>query len=227
MVELSLFENLTAPEVKNAMSNFRSHQYKQGEYLFNMGDEADSIFILQEGLVKISYISIDGDEKILDIFEPGDILGELFLGKYRHRIGHAQALRDTLAYKLSERQLYRLVQRNAEIALNLIRHLADEQREQMARMHALLRADARCRLLGTLLSLGRQFCCVNSDIFELDPMITQEDLANLSGLNRSTVSSLINKLRREGILGGSGRNLMVHMPEAERLLRESGFELLE
>ena len=94
-------------------------------------------------------------------------------------------------------------------------------------MHALMRADARYRLLGTLLSVARRFCCTDGDWFELPSSLTQEDIANMAGLNRSTVSSLINELRREGILGGTGRSLTVNRIAVEDLLEEAGLEVLE
>lgn len=225
---VSLFEDLSADVIEQAFASTRHYHYKQGEYLFNTGEQADTLFLLLDGLVKITYITMSGDENILDIFESGDIFGELWLGKYRHRIGHAIALKDTVACKLTEPELYALIQKYPAMGINFIKHLVDERRENMARMHALLRADATCRLLGTLLSLSRRHCCITENgLFQLDQNITQEDIANITGLNRSTVSSLINKLRREGVLGGTGRILNINVVEVEKRLEAAGFELLE
>jgi len=49
----------------------------------------------------------------------------------------------------------------------------------------------------------------------------------MTGLNRSTVSVLINDLRRQGILGGTGRLLSVNRAAVEELLEQSGSEILE
>lgn len=225
--QIDLFDDLSPDEVQSVLAMIRRHTYKRGDYLFNTGEPADSLFILESGLVKVSYITIDGGEKILDMFEPGDIFGELFLGKYRHRIGQAQAMRESVVYKLTESDLHELIHDFPAMGINLIRHLVDEQREILARMHALLYADARSRLLGVLLSIARRYCCTHQDEFVLNDVITQEDLANLAGLNRSTVSSLINVLRREGALGGTGRSLTVNRRVVSHLLEEVGVDLLE
>jgi CRP-like cAMP-binding protein len=58
-------------------------------------------------------------------------------------------------------------------------------------------------------------------------LLTQEDIANLTGLNRSTVSLLINELRRQGILGGTRRALSINKRAIEAILEESGSEILE
>lgn len=224
---INLFNGLTGNEIEEVLKLAPPKSYRKGDFIFYTGDAADALYILQLGTVKVSYVTLNGDEKILNIFRPGDIFGELFLGKYRHRIGEAQALDDVIVCKMCEETFLSLIQRLPQVALNFIRHLADGQREMMARTHSLMRADAKYRLLGILLSMARRYCCTESDWFELPASLTQEDIANMAGLNRSTVSSLINDLRRDGVLGGIGRSLQVNRKAIEALLEEAGLEVLE
>lgn len=224
---INLFNGLTGAEIEEVLRLAPPKSYRKGEYIFYAGDTADALFLLQLGTVKVSYITLNGDEKILNIFRPGDIFGELFLGKYRHRVGEAQALDDVIVCKLCEETFLSLIQRFPQIALNFIRHLVDSQRETLARSHALMRADAKYRLLGILLSLARRYCCTDGDWFDLPASLTQEDIANMAGLNRSTVSSLINDLRRDGVLGGTGRALRANRSAIEAILEEVGLEVLE
>ena len=224
--DVELFSSLEPHEIEEIMRVMPSYEYQRGQYVFYAGDVADSLFVLHSGTVKVSYITLNGDEKVLNIFKPGDVFGELFLGKYRHRIGEAQALEHVVVGRLCEETFLDLVARFPRIALNFMRHLADFQRETLARMHALMRMEARYRLLGTLLSVARRYCCTDGSWFELPASLTQEDIANMAGLNRSTVSTLINELRRENILGGSGRSLAVNRAAVETILEEAGFDVL-
>lgn len=224
---INLFKGLSPDEIEEVLELAPPKSYRKGEYIFLTGDAADALFILQSGTVKVSYVTLNGDEKILNIFRRGDIFGELFLGKYRSRVGEAQALDDVVVCKLCEETFLALTQRFPQITLNFIRHLADSQRETLARTHALMRADAKYRLAGILLSMARRYCCTDLDWFELPASLTQADIANMTGLNRSTVSSLINDLRRDGVLGGEGRALRVNRTAIEALLEEAGLEVLE
>lgn len=224
---INLFDGLTEDEIEEVLKLAPHKSYHKGEFIFYAGDAADALFLLQLGTVKVSYVTLNGDEKILNVFRPGDIFGELFLGKYRLRVGEAQALDDVIVCTMCEDTFLSLTQRFPRIAFNFIRHLADSQREAMARTHALMRADAKSRLVGILLSLARRYCCTEPDWFELPASLTQEDIANLAGLNRSTVSSLINELRRDEVLGGAGRSLRVNRTAIEALLEEAGLEVLE
>jgi CRP-like cAMP-binding protein len=223
----TLFDGLSTNDIEKILPQLRSRKFRPPQIIFYIRQEADCLFLLQNGLVQIGYIAPNGDYKILDICEEGDIFGDMFLGDYRFRIGQAQALTNVSVYLLHEEELYRLMRQYPQISINFIRHLSDSKRRLFARFHALQHADAKARLLGTLLSLARNMCCRDGNYFVLNQAISQQTMADMTGLNRSTVSSLINRLRQDEILGGSGRYLLVDMPRLEQFLQHEGVELLE
>jgi len=225
--QVHLFQGLTPPQMDDVLRIMPVTSFRKNEYIFMAGDDADALYIVQVGNVKVAYVDLSGEEKILSIFQTGDIFGHLFLGKYRKRIGNAQALSDVILCRLTEVDFINLIQRFPLVALNFIRHQADEHRESVARMHALMSTDAQHRLLGTLLLLARRYCCDEPEWFTLPESLTQEDIANMAGLNRSTVSLLINELRRQDVLGGTGRVLMVNKKAVEQILQSNGSEILE
>lgn len=227
LCNINLFEGLDDEQTTQILQSMPVESYRQQEFLFHAGDEADCIFILQVGSVKLSYINLNGNEKVLSILQPGDIFGDLFLGKFRSRIGFAQAMDDVVVCRLLEDNFLPLIQQFPRMALNFIRHQANEHRLTMARMQALMGMNARERLLGMFLNLARRYCHEEEAWFTLHETLTQEDLANMTGLNRTTVSSLINEFRRDGILGGSGRVITVNRQAVLETLEQTGSELLE
>ena len=224
---INLFEGLSDEQAAQVLQSMPAESYRRQEYLFHTGDEADCVFILRVGVVKLSYVNLNGDEKVLSILQSGDIFGDLFLGKFRSRIGFAQAIDDVVVCRLLEKDFLQLIQQFPRVALNFIRHQANEHRLTMARMQALMGMNARERLLGMFLNLARRYCCEEQPWFTLHETLTQEDLANMTGLNRTTVSSLINEFRRDGILGGSGRVITVNRQAVLEALEQTGSELLE
>ena len=110
-------------EVDDLLRTLRSRAIPQGQFIFSTGQEATCLYILHDGLIKVSYITPDGDTKILEICETGDIFGELFLGEYRFRIGQAEAMTDCVVYVLNEDDLQRIIKTYPTIAMNFIRHL--------------------------------------------------------------------------------------------------------
>jgi CRP-like cAMP-binding protein len=222
-----LFHSLKVDAVSAALERIALVEFERNQFVFHAGDSAHHVYLLFEGLVKISYLNRGGDEKIISIFQAGDVFGELFLGKYPQRIGTARTITPVLVGRISRDGLLDAIARIPQLGLNLIGHLADEQRETLARLHALMHIDARHRLLGTLLSLARRAGHREGNWIELAAGITQDDLASIACLNRSTVSTHVNDLRAQGVLGGRGRIILINREAVEALLHDAGMEILE
>ncbi len=222
-----LFADLLLDEIERALPLMNVANYPRRTCIFHVQEPADAVYMLISGLVKVSYMNLRGDEKTISLFQAGDIFGELFLGKYPLRIGTACVLEDACVLKIYRTHLTTLLTRFPALNLRFIAHLADEQRELLARLHALMHTDARHRLLGTLLSLARRTTASDALWVELPYSLTQEVIANLACLNRSTANILINQLRAEGILGGGGRRLLVNRSAVQAWLDAEGTDILE
>lgn len=224
----SFLHRLDDQEVQCLLQRATLEQRAKGEFVFHVGDSANAVYVLIQGTIKKTFVNPGGDEKTISIYLPGDLFGHLFLGKYRHRVASAQALDDVTVARLPESSLTQLIGQHPRIGMALISHLADEQRQTLARLHALMHMDVRHRLLGTLLSLGRHCCAdAQAEWFDVPTAITQTDLAHLACMNRSTVNVMINSLRSQGILGGEGRTIKVNRAAVERVLLDAGMEILE
>ncbi|MDX2141220.1 MAG: Crp/Fnr family transcriptional regulator [Chloroflexota bacterium] len=222
-----LFSGLTPDEMNLIQRALRVTHISRGAFVFRAGEQALMIYLVYEGVIKKTYSNARGDEQVLGIFQPGDMFGHLFLGKYPKRIATAIAVTDAIIAGLVKSDLERLIRDIPQLGLNLIQQFSDEQREIWARLHAMRQANAHYRLLGTLLTLARRVPGSGDGWAHLPTGITQADIASLAGLNRTTASLLINDLRREAVLGGSGRVLTVHRARVEHLLEEAGLEILE
>lgn len=224
---LRLFSNLSQAELRELSPLLRRETHPRGEFLFHMGDKADRLYFLERGTVKAVVLSPDGDERILDVFRAGDLFGELFFMTVARRIFAAQAVTAVTVYAMAERAFTALLERRPDLARNFIRHLARQYRRATLRLQALLSASAGLRLLAILLDLGERIGRRTRGRYVLlDGGLTQGDLAQMAGLHRSTVSTLINAYRRQGILGGRGTRLRIHRARAKALLERTGVPML-
>jgi len=223
---LHLFKDLTPEELRELSPFLGMQQYRRGEFIFHMGEEADRLYFLDKGTIKITVMSPEGEERILDIFKAGDTFGELFFAKtMRRRIGTAQAISDVAVRTMTGESFMDLMRTRPDLCLNFVRHLVEQQRRAMMRMEALMHIDAGPRLLAILLDLAERCGQETGDCYTLPDNLTQADLARMVGLNRSTVSLLINDYRRKGILGGHGNTLIIYPIPARDFLREAGLML--
>lgn len=224
--QVHLFHHLGQGKLQEILQLLPVRTVHRGDYLYRTGDPANELFILRSGAVKLLYITAAGREQIIDIVQPGGVLGDFFLSDTRAHLISAQALEDTVAHRLSTEMLIRLTERSPCLLFQLVHAMAYAQRQMVRRMQVLLQPVPEDRLLGVLFDLsGARSPSANTETWVVLPAtITQEDIANLAALNRSTVSLLINRLRREGILGGQGRTLTINTARARMALQALGLD---
>src|SRR5215212_2776328 len=103
----------------NAM--MRTTKRRRGEWIFALGDRADSIYLLQEGRMKITALSEDGHEVLHEIIGPGQIFGETSTILGIPRTTSAQALEASLLRELSRKNFESLLIAYPEISLQLLK----------------------------------------------------------------------------------------------------------
>ncbi len=222
---VQLFKGLAARELRELAPLLQTHDYHRGQFIFHIGEKADRLFFLDRGTVKISLISPEGEERILDVFKRGDTFGELFFGKDKRRVATAQAMTSVTVRTMTEEAFRGLMRTRPDLCLNFVRHLVDHQRRTLARMEALMHVAASPRLLAILLDLGERCAQLSDDRYTLLGTLTQETLARMAGLNRSTVSTIISEYRQKGILGGQRGMLVIYRSRARAALKKAGLTL--
>jgi len=222
--DLRLFETLTPRQLRKLKPLFGVRHYRQGEVLFQMGDTADLLYFVEKGAIKASLISPEGNEHVLDIFKPGDVFGELFATEGHQRTATAEALSTVIVRTLTEDAFKRLMQMLPDVCHYFVRYLVEEQRRTLVRLEAVMHMETGPRLLTFLLDLAERCGRRTNGYSTLVPgRITQGELASMVGLNRTTVTLLINAYRREGVLGGRRNILLIHPARARAALRRAGF----
>jgi CRP/FNR family transcriptional regulator len=222
---LHLFKGLTARELDGLKPLVDRRDYRHGDVIFQMGESTDRLYFLGRGTVSISVTSHEGEEHILEIFKPGDTFGELFVGQDMRRLGTAQALTDVEVWTMTEEAFRNFMQTRPDLCLNFIRQLVDRQRRGLARMEALMHVASGPRLLAILLDLGERCGQLVDDRYALPEKLTQENLAHMTGLHRSTVSKLVNNYRRKRVLGGQRGRLVLYLSRTRAALKKAGLVL--
>ncbi len=223
---LHLFKGLTSRELNELESLLDRREYRRGDVIFQMGENADRLHFLGKGTVSISVASPEGEERILEIFKPGDTFGDLFLGQDRRRLGTARAFTDVEVWTMKEEAFRNFTRARPDLCLNFIRQLVDRQRRNLARIEALMHVASGPRLLATLLVLGERCAPLVDDRYTLPGKLTQESLALMTGLHRSTVSNLVNDYRRKKILGGQRGRLVLYVGRTRVALKKAGLVLV-
>ncbi len=169
-------------------------QVPRGAYLFLRGDPADAFYLLQAGEIDIILVSPDGRELVINEMRPGDFFGELGLLTGRPRSADAMARKAADLVGIPRQAFLSALECDSRLAIRLLKVTATRLSRTSDFESALAFLDAQSRLARVLLDLDQQ----NADKGYIT--ISQEELAQRSGLIRQTVAKTLGHWRRKGWL---------------------------
>lgn len=180
----------------------RSVRFASGAVLFAQGAEANSVFYLQNGGVKLSVLSATGKEAVVGMLGPGDFFGEGCLAGQPFRMSTASAVFPTTVLRIPKRQMTRLLHEQPEFSDRFIAHMLTRNIRIEEDLVDQLFNSSEKRLARMLLLLARYG---KEDAPQRTlPKLSQETLAEMVGTTRSRVNFFMNKFRRLGFIEYNG-----------------------
>ncbi len=209
-----LFGDLSEAELRELEQSTRLVMLRRGEALYLEGDPRSSLHQLGSGRIKLSRISVDGKEFILDLVAPGEIFGEMTLLDDEPRDTMAVALEDSQVLAIPVAKLEALLQRRPELAWKVAKLIGRHRKRFESRVASLLFKKVQSRLAGLLLELGEEYGTRDSRGMLLQIQLNQQELGNLIGASREIVNQTLSDFRRRGFIGQEGRQLIIrhHQP---------------
>lgn len=185
----------------------------RGAALYRGHDEFDSLFAVRSGAFKSVGVSRAGEEKVTGFHFPGEVLGLDAINSERHTYD-AIALEDSEVCVIPYAALTQLALRIPVLQSRLLRILSSDISRDQGLMLLLGSMTAEQRLCAFLLSLSRrhQKLGYSADRFHL--RMTREDIGSYLGLTLETVSRLLSRLQRDGLIGARQREIELKNPEA-------------
>jgi CRP/FNR family transcriptional regulator, cyclic AMP receptor protein len=187
--------------------------------LYRPGETLSAAYLVRAGRVRLLRVARNGRAAVFAILRPGDLFGDVFRPELSVSDELAVAAGDVTVWAFEGKTLRAQLESEPALAVEMVRAYAEQVRALRARVLGLTFKEVPARLAETLLSVGEAHGerCVHSGETDLRG-ITQQDLADLVGASRSFVSTLVNELKREGILGNVGRVLCIRDQKALRRL---------
>jgi K+-sensing histidine kinase KdpD len=119
-----LFHKLSSSEVADFLDKFKEEQYPAGTILFEANTSGDKVFVIQKGTIRISRVTVFGDETTLDILKQGEIVGELSSLDGQSRSARATCIEDATLLSLEKSEFEKLLISNHKVAFNLLGELS-------------------------------------------------------------------------------------------------------
>ncbi|MCK9243743.1 MAG: Crp/Fnr family transcriptional regulator [Candidatus Marinimicrobia bacterium] len=206
---IPLFADLKDDIIQKIYNLMQKRIYKKGNIILMEEEFGDTLFILNKGSVKITRLSDDGREVILSILGEGDFFGEMSIFDGENRSANVVALEDTAVLILKRGDFLDLLEKHPRIAIVLLQEMAMRLRRSDQQIEGLSLSDAENRIAMSLLRLAEDLGIIKQGQVVIENLPYQQDIANMAGTSRETVSRMLTLLQRKGYVQKRGRRLII------------------
>lgn len=181
--------------------SFQSVHISDKGLLYRQGFSCPHIFLINKGIVKLSYITEQGDEWTVALLGRGDIIGGLQANSSKKVMEEtAQALGDASLYRIEYHDFKALISHQPELSWQLFERQCIRRHKAERKLLDILAQPVENRIITMLKELAEIFGKRCTHGYALEIRLTQQELADLVGASRPVVSTLMNDLRSRGML---------------------------
>lgn len=206
---LPLFAGMPSALLRELAEEMTLHTIKKRQVVFLPGDPGKSLFFVVDGRVKVSKVNRDGKELTLYYCQPGDFLGEQILVEGGPRQEMAEAFEASTLVEVPIGRFNQLIDQEVNFAARLVRALAHRQRAIEGRIEQLAFKDVHAKMAELLLRLAEEEGVIETGGLLIAMKITHQEMANLVGSTRETVSLTLAQFRKKGLIRIQGRKIVV------------------
>ena len=211
--KVPLFSTLTDEEFDTLAHIFVARSYRRNQIIFMEEQTGDYMYLVLWGKVKVAKSAAGGKETIIAIHRAGDFFGEMSLLDGKTSPATVSAMEDSRIISVSGDDFRKHLLHNEKVMLQIIQVLCARLRE-VWQVQSQNHRTAGARIRMGLYDLAAKHGVRDAHGTIIDLKITHQDLAEMVGTSRETVTRALARLREEGLLEISGRRITLTDPQA-------------
>ena len=185
-------------EMHKALENHDVIEYKKKQTIYSEGQHPNKLYYIQDGKVKIFKTSDGGKELIISLLSAGDFFGHISLIENAVYDEFAETLEESSIRVIPRKEFEQLITTNQEIALKVIKLLANNIAEKEQQLVALAYHSLRKRVADALLTLKKKYAKEDEAPFSMS--ISREDLANIAGTATESLIRTLSDFKNEKLI---------------------------
>ena len=206
---INLFYNVKEDFLENASSFCKINNYPKGSMVILEEEYGDKLFIVKTGTVKITRVNDEGKEVILALLGAGDFFGEMAILDGNSRSANVLAQEKCELVTINKEDFLEMLKKNFQICMNLLEELAVRLRKSDQQIEALSLSDAEHRIGVSILNLAEDMGVIKNGEVTIESLPYQQDIANMAGTSRETVSRVLKVFEDRMLISKSGHTLKI------------------
>lgn len=213
--KVPMFAALTDEDLLRISAMIKHHKFAKGQPLILEGEPSDTLYIIQQGHVKLSKMTPEGKEQILHILTQGDFFGELSIFNSDELCNFsAYALKETNICMLTRTDMEQLMTDNPEISLRVLKSVTRRLAHTENLAQSLATKDPEIRIAYTIMELSDKYGKHQNGHIHIDLPLSREEIANYVGVTRETISRKFARFEQLGLIKLIGNKQMIVMDPA-------------
>jgi CRP-like cAMP-binding protein len=209
--QINLLEELPMEELEALNEMSEMIPVKKGTIITSPSQPIAALFFLKKGQIRLYRINEDEKQFTVDILVDGNIFGETSSFSLTDDQIYAEAMVDTYVCILSKEKFEAFIEKNPKIALKLIDILSSQLKEFYDLSEKIALSDIKERVLFLLIQLSEKSGKRKNEWQSIEMKLTHSDIATMVGSTRETISTLLCKLKKEGIIKKGFRRLSINV----------------
>ena len=208
---IPIFSKLDEADMDLMYRSMRQRTYPPNTIVFFEGDVPDGLYLLIRGRVKISLMDENGREIILSTLKGGSFFGEMALFDEYPRSADVETLEYTDFLILRKSHFIEMIENSPSIVRNILKEMSGRLREADDKIRNLALFDVAGRLARVLIDIAKKEGIISKEknVATL-PELSQQELANMIGASRETVSRALNSFQKQGLVTITRKQIVLH-----------------
>jgi len=207
---LNFFPDATGADMAALVQTIHPRTFQKGEMIYFPGELANHVYLVREGMIRLARITPEGRSFTLEMFNPGDIFGEMALAGQDRRSETAEAMRDCAVWGVPRTTLQAIVEQNPKMALQITKIIGFRRLQIENRVSNLL-STVPVRLARLLLTLAERYPGpIDQSRRTIKIRLTHQDMGDLIASNREIVTATLNRFKKDDIIRFDGGTIILH-----------------
>jgi CRP-like cAMP-binding protein len=196
--QFNSLKHLSKDELVRISACKTSKIIKKGEALFEEGDHINGVFCIKDGVCKVSKMSENGKNQIVNLIQRGDLIGERSLISDEVSNLNAVAINDMEVCFIPKEEIIKDLEKNPDFTMDVLKTMASSLKKADNIIVDMAQKSVKQRLAETLLTLEEKFG-TNAD-GAIDIHLSREDIANIIGTATESAIRLLSGLKKSGAI---------------------------
>ena len=196
--KIQLFSSFTDKEIEQLINKLIIKKFKKHETILYEEDTNEFMYIILFGKVKAVRMTEEGKEIILAVHQAGDFFGEMSLIDGKTTPASVIATEDSLVAIISKKDFYSILLVQNKLTISLLKIFCSRLRKSWDTIQLLNFNNASQRTKMILIMLSDEYGKKSSDGITLNIKLTHQDIAEMTGMTRETVTRILDKWQKTG-----------------------------